>query len=133
MSEVWAAAIAAGGAMYSAKEQKDAADDARKDSKAATRDEARYSAALSAFNAEQDDYYSQLGRSRKQRGLDNFRQFNTVKDYAPSYAGNDTTIVMPSNKPNIDMVMKEQGINEQQEQAKAKRSLLDKLGNPLGL
>lgn len=133
MSEVWAAAIAAGGAMYSAKEQKDAADAARKDSKAATRDEARYSAALSAFNAEQDDYYSQLGRSRKQRGLDNFRQFNTVKDYAPSYAGNDTTIVMPSNKPNIDTVMKEQGINEQQEQAKAKRSLLDKLGNPLGL
>lgn len=32
----------------------------------------------SAFDAAQTDYYSQLNRQRKQRGLDQFRQFNTI-------------------------------------------------------
>lgn len=36
----------------------------------------------SEFDAAQTDYYSQLNRGRKQRGLDMFRQYNTIA--APS-------------------------------------------------
>lgn len=131
MSEVWAAAIAAGGALISASQEQKNAEDARADAKVATRKETQYSAALSAFNREQDDYYNQLDRSRKSRGLDEFKKFNTVQDYAPSYSNENGGVVMPDKKADINTIMKDMGI-EEEKSAKAKRSLMDKLGNPLG-
>lgn len=104
MAEIWGAAIAAVGAIAggvaASKKAKADRKAASADAKAATKDEAIYGSILSQFEAEQDDYYNQLGRQRKERGLDQFRNFSTVSSFAPSYAGDTSRIVVP-NKPNI--------------------------------
>lgn len=104
MAEIWGAAIAAAGAIASgvAASKKAKADRkaASADQKAATKDEAIYGSILSQFEAEQEDYYNQLGRQRKQRGLDQFREFSTVSSFAPSYSGDNNRIVLP-DRPDI--------------------------------
>lgn len=108
MAEIWGAAIAAGGAIISgvaaSKKAKDDRKAASEDRKAATKEEALYSSILSQFEAEQDDYYSQLSRQRKQRGLDQFRSFNTVSSFAPEYAGDSSRIVVPE-RPDINVLL----------------------------
>lgn len=105
MAEVWvAAAVTVGGAVVSGvaaeKKAKKDRENANADRKAATREEALYSGVLSAFEREQEDYYDQLGRQRKQRGLDTFRQFSTTNQFAPNMVSGDTNIVLPE-KPNV--------------------------------
>lgn len=47
--------------------------------------------------AQEAYYYSQLNKQEKQRGLDEFRKFSTVKDFAPSYVNtNPNPINVPS-------------------------------------
>ena len=50
----------------------------------------------SQFNKEQDWYYRQLGRQESQRGLDEFRKFSTVHNYAPNYTNTNPGVVVPT-------------------------------------
>ena len=104
MAEIWGAAIAAGGALLSAYSANKEAKEARADQKAATKEEAIYSSVLSQFNAEQEDYYSQLNKQRKERGLDQFRNFSTVSLFAPQYQGDTARVVVPE-RPNIQELL----------------------------
>lgn len=145
MAEIWGAAIAVGGAVVSgiAAEKKAKADraNANTDRAAATRESALYEGVLSQFERQQDDFYSQLNRSRKQRGLDVFRQFSTVNQFAPNYqAPAQAQIVVPEN-PNIatslDVAVRQDQANQeaagQQQEQKSGRSTFKKVADPLGL
>lgn len=101
MSEIWiaAAATVVGGALSGMGAEKKAKED-RKASRELTQDSARYEALLSAFETEQDYYYNQLNRANKQRGLEQFRQFSTIKQFAPQYAQTSPGVVVPE-KPVI--------------------------------
>lgn len=110
MGGIWEAAITVGGSILSGLSSSKKAEQQRKwdkeDRKEMARDEAKYSAALSRFEAEQEDYYNQLNRKRKQRGLEQFRQFSTVNQFAPQYVGDNTEIVLPE-RPNINKIIDE--------------------------
>lgn len=131
MAEIWGAAIAVGGAALSgyAASKKDKGDKAH--DKEMTRESARWNAALSEFEAQQTDYYQQLNRQRKQRGLDNFRQFSQLGKFAPEYAQQTQAIELPkmptaeeafTEKPPVTQNTKPSG-----------RSTVDKIIDPLGL
>ena len=133
MAEIWKAAAATiGGSIVSGIASSKKAKKERKwdkeDRKEMTRDEAKYSAVLSRFEAEQEDYYNQLNRQRKQRGLEQFRQFSTVNQFAPQYVGDNTEIVLP-DRPNINKIMDEVDPqnNPVQKKAKGKSSLVGKV------
>lgn len=135
MAEIWGAAIAVGGAVISAsakakQDDKNASRDAA-NARAATRDEAKYSSLLSQFENEQAYYYNQLNRQNKQRGLAEFRKFSNLSNYAPGYTQDVNTGVVLPDKPDASKIL--EGIPDDQKPAKAKRSLMDKLGNPAGL
>lgn len=136
MAEIWGAAIALGGSVISgvAASKKAKADRAAatSDRKAATRDEAIYGSILSQFESEQEDYQNQLNRSRKQRGLDQFRNFNTVNSFAPDYAGDTSRIVVP-NRPDINKLIDTAVPQEATSQSGgSKKGLLDPVKKVLG-
>lgn len=121
MGEVWGAAVGAAITSYAAsKKAKQQRKWDKEDRKEMTRDEAKYSAVLSRFEAEQEDYYNQLNRKRKQRGLDQFRQFSTVNQFAPQYVGDNTEIVLP-DRPNINKIIDE----VESQQAPAQRPAIE--------
>lgn len=135
MAEIWkAAAITVGGSIVSgiasSKKAREDRKNAKEDRKEMTRDDAKYSSILSRFEAEQEDYYNQLNRQRKQRGLAQFRQFSTVNQFAPQYLGDNTEIVVPE-RPDINKLMDEVDPQEAQgattNSAKGKSSLVGKI------
>lgn len=85
--------------------------------------EARQNMQQSRFDADQSYYYNQLNRQSKQRGLDQFRQFNTI---APVSANR---IVVPE-KPNVDGYAEKPTINVTHA---ARRDSLDRILDPAGL
>ena len=106
MSEVWiAATVTVGGSAISGVAAQEKAEEDRKnaneDRKAATREEALYGGVLSQFEREQDDYYNQLNRQRKQRGLDTFKQFSTLNQFAPNYMPAAQQEIVVPDKPDI--------------------------------
>lgn len=109
MAEAWVAAatITAGGALIGgiakSKAEKDARKQASKDAKAANKDEAKWSSLVSAFEKEQDYRYDQLERQNKQRGLEEFRKFNTVNQFAPEYSQTNAGIVVPEARTMSDL------------------------------
>lgn len=109
MGEIWGAAIAVGGSIINgiaaSKKAKQDRENAKEDTKEMTENDARFGAIASQFNAEQDYYYEQLKRKNKQRGLDQFRQFSTVNQFAPNFVGGNTTITLPA-KPDINALIK---------------------------
>ena len=109
MAEIWGAAIAVGGSIISgvaaSKKAKQDRENAKEDTKEMTENDARFGAIASQFNAEQDYYYEQLKRKNKQRGLDQFRQFSTVNQFAPNFVGGNNTITLPA-KPDINALIK---------------------------
>lgn len=125
MAEIWGAAIAAGGALLSgvaaSKKAKQDAKNAKENTREMTENDARYSAILSQFNAEQEDYYKQLDRQRKQRGLEQFKQFSTMSQFAPGAATSGNTIVVP-NKPNISELIAANVPQEQRANSDKKKS-----------
>lgn len=146
MAEVWvAAAVTVGGAVISGvaadKKAKKDRKNANEDRKAATREEALYSGVLSSYEREDEDYYNQLERQRKQRGLDTFRQFSTTNQFAPNMVSGDTNIVLP-DRPNvannIDAGVKQDQANQAANQPEGPQrkkggSLVNKIVDPLGL
>ena len=143
MAEAWAAAaaITAGGALIGgiakSKAEKDAQKQASKDAKAANKDEAKWSSLVSAFEKEQDYRYEQMARQNKQRGLAEFRKFNTVNQFAPEYTQTNGDIVVPETKTMSDLEAeynKDEAINNPQGSGGGKsggKHILDKI-NPLG-
>lgn len=122
MAEIWGAAIAVGGSIISgiaaSKKAKQDRENAKEDNKEMTENDARFGAIASQFNAEQDYYYEQLKRKNKQRGLDQFRQFSTVNQFAPNFVGGNNTITLPE-KPNINNLI---AANKPVEEAQAAAS-----------
>lgn len=106
----WGAVVMAGGALISgiasSKKAKQDRKNAKEDSKEMTEREAQLQAGLSQFDAEQNYYYSQLQRKNKQRGLDQFRQFSTLNQYAPNFIGGNNQIALPQ-KPDINKLIKD--------------------------
>ena len=60
-----------------------------------------YDGVLSQFEREQDDYYQQLNRQRKQRGLETFKQFNTVRNFSPNYIPPAQQEIVVPTRPDI--------------------------------
>lgn len=60
--------------------------------------ESMYGRENSQFDTEQAYYYQQLKRQEAMRGLDEFRKFSTVKNYAPGYVNTNPGPVLP-DKP----------------------------------
>jgi len=112
--EGWAGAVAMiGGAVVSgvAASKKSKSDQKFASSEARASDErqAKYEAILGQFNKESDWYYSQLARKNKQRGLDQFRQFSTVNQFAPNFVGGNNTIALPEKPDAMAAVQKVSG------------------------
>ena len=122
MSEIWGAAIAAGGAVVSGVAQSKKAKQDKADAKLATRDEAMYSGILSKFEADQDYYFERLGKKNMERGLDQFRAYNTVGN------PNENRIVVP-DRPDINTYLPPVPVAKK----KKKKGLLGKITDPLGL
>ena len=142
MAEAWvaAAAITAGGALIGgiakSKADKDARKQAGKDAKAANKDEAKWSSLVSAFEKEQDYRYEQMARQNKQRGLAEFRKFNTVNQFAPEYTQTNGDIVVPETKTMSDLETEYNASEAKNAPASSggsggKGSILDKI-DPLG-
>jgi hypothetical protein len=49
-----------------------------------------------AFEAELRHFYEQLNKQEKKRGLDQFRTFSTVKNYAPDFVDTNPGPVLPT-------------------------------------
>lgn len=105
MAEIWGAAIAVGGAVISGvaaqKKAKEDRNNANADRQAATRESTLYDGVLSSFEREQEDYYNQLNRQRKQRGLETFKQFNTVRNFSPNYMPPAQQEIVVPTRPDI--------------------------------
>ena len=109
----WAAVVTVGGSILSGigASKKDKKNKAFASSEARLSDErqAKYEAILSQFNKESDWYYNQLSRKNKQRGLDQFRQFSTVNQFAPNFIGGNNTITLPEKPDAMAAVQKVSG------------------------
>lgn len=114
--------------MAASKKAKQDRANAKEDRKEMTESDARFGAISSQFEAEQADYYNQLNRQRKQRGLDQFRQFSTMNQFAPEMAGGNNVIALP-NKPDINALIKANVPAEEQtpQVAGKKKGLLESL------
>ena len=95
----------------------------KKDAKAATRDEAMYAGILSKFEADQDYYFQQKNRQNTERGLDQFRAYNTIGQT------NDSRIVVP-DRPDINTYLP---ALPPPKPKKKKKGLLGKITDPLGV
>ena len=110
MAEIWGAAILVGGSILSgmgaSKKDKKDKEFAASEARLSDEREAKYSAILAQFNKESDYYYKQKDRKAKQRGLDQFRQFSTVNQFAPNFVGGNNTITLPEKPDAMAAVQK---------------------------
>lgn len=111
MGEIWGSAIAVGGSLISgyAASKKDKQD--KKDARAMTREEAELEAQLSGYDAALENFYTEKQRFQKQRGLDEFRKFSTMGNWAPGYTDNAARIADPT-MPNYNDFAVEQPESE---------------------
>lgn len=103
MSEVWAAAaITVVGGVVAGKgaEKKDKSDKAHQ--AAMTKEESALSAQRTSHQMALEDFYSQKERARKQRGLDQYRQFSTMQQISPNYNPAAETRIAEPTMPNYN-------------------------------
>ena len=81
-----------------------------------------YSGILSKFEADQDYYFQQKNRQNTERGLDQFRAYNTIGQT------NDSRIVVP-DRPDINTYLPPVPVAKK----KKKKGLLGKITDPLGI
>ena len=90
---------------------------------------------MSAFEKEQDYRYEQMNRQNKQRGLDEFRKFNTVNQFAPEYSQTYQGIQVPNAKTVSDFEAEYNAVDAVNNPAttgsKSGKSTLEKI-DPLG-
>jgi hypothetical protein len=122
MAEIWGAAIAAGGAILGGVAQSKKAKEDKKDAKIATRDEAMYAGIMSKFEADQDYYFDRLNKKNTERGLDQFRAYNTIGN------PNENRIAVP-DRPDINTYLPAIPVAKK----KKKRGLFDKITDPAGI
>lgn len=93
----WGAIAAAViGGYASSRASKKASQDAASNSGAMTDAESLLAMERIDFQANRDELAKQRERQEKMRGLDEFRKFNTVQQFAPGYTNtNPNPIVMP--------------------------------------
>jgi hypothetical protein len=100
MAEIWGAAIMVVGAVASSQAAKKKAAAERKankeDSSEMTVEGARINAQTTGYEAALEDYYNQKNRYEQQRGLDQFRQFSSMGDFAPGVEDSGGRVVMPT-------------------------------------
>ena len=82
-----------------------------------------YSGILSKFEADQDYYFDRLNKKNTERGLDQFRAYNTAGN------PNENRIVVP-DRPDINTYLPAMPVNTKK---KKKKGLLGKITDPLGL
>lgn len=82
-----------------------------------------YAGIMSKFEADQDRYFERLGKQDKERGLDQFRAYNTVGN------PNENRIVVP-DRPDINTYLP---ALPPPKPKKKKKGLLGKITDPLGL
>lgn len=70
-----------------------------KEDRALMSDQAKYGIVGQLFQSQLEDYTTQRNRQRKQRGLDQFRSFNTMQQIAPGYSESGGIVVPQA--PNI--------------------------------
>lgn len=134
MTEVWVAAAtvvvgAASGYAKSKKEQ-EAAKQAAKDGKIATKEQAEFERQNAAYDYALQDYYKQKDRVGAKRGLDEFRKFSTVQNFAPDYVNTNPGPVLPTTP---DWKTPEEEGNKDSGGGKKKSSIVKKLVDPLGV
>lgn len=100
MAELWVAAAVTvvGGAVagYGAQKKAEAERKAnREDNKEMTEREAKLSAQASGYERALEDYYTQKSRFDQQRGLDQYRKFSTMGQFAPGIDDTGGRVVMP--------------------------------------
>lgn len=96
MSEVWVAAVVgAVGSYASSRSQKKALKDQREHDAAMTEEESWRSMQREQHSAALSDFYNRRDRAEAQRGLDEFRKFSTVQDFAPGYVNDNPRIEQP--------------------------------------
>lgn len=103
MAEVWAAAAISvvGGVMAGkAAEKKDKSDKAHQE--AMTKEESALAAQRTGYERALEDFYTQKERARKQRGLDQFRQFNSMSRVSPGYDINSEVRINEGEAPNYN-------------------------------
>lgn len=86
MAEIWAAAavtVVGGVIAGKAAEKKDKGD--KQHQEAMTKEESALAAQRTGYERALDDFYTQKERAGRQRGLDQYRQFSTVGEFAPEY------------------------------------------------
>lgn len=89
MGEVWvAAAVTVAGGVISGIAAKKKADAdrkaAREDNSAMSQEESALSAQRTGYESALENFYNEKNRYEKQRGLDQYRQFSTMKEWAPN-------------------------------------------------
>lgn len=140
MSELWVAGVVTVAGSYIAgkgAEKKDKSDKAHE--AAMTEEESKLSAQRTGYESALEEWYTQRERARTQRGLDQFRQFSTMKDFAPQYDPTTEARIVPGDAPDYNTFDPDYDPNATPEQQAAKKkgkSLSDihkKLRDPLGL
>ena len=134
MAEIWvAAAVTVGGAVISGmgQEKKDKSD--KKFSKEQSEQEARQTAQQTGYEAALQDFYNEKGRYEKQRGLDQYRQFSTMQNFAPGVDDQAGRVVMPTAVDYNNYAPTVPTAPAQAGGGGGGRSLTDKLIDPLGI
>lgn len=129
MAELWVAAAVTvvGGAVagYGAQKKAEAERKAsREDNKEMTEREAKLNAQASGYERALEDYYTQKARFDQQRGLDQYRQFSTMGQFAPGVDDSGGRVVMPKSPNYNDFAVEEPEVAK--EQKDKKDSLWDK-------
>jgi hypothetical protein len=89
-----AAATVIGGAM-SDKSAKKAGKEDRAQTAFMQQEEARLGRQDAIFNRQVDEHYVQKERAQRQRGLDEFRKFSTMGQFAPEIQDTGTRVAVP--------------------------------------
>lgn len=131
MAEIWGAAIVVAGGIASGMAAEKKAKQDKKDQKEMTREGHILAGRGEAYSKALDEFYRQKGRVGTQRGLDEFRKFDTVQGYMPGYDDQAARIKDPT-EPDINKFFPE-AVKQKKIKKKAGgfRGMIDKY-DPLG-
>lgn len=102
MGEIWGAAIMVVGSVVAGKAAEKKAKSEQQHQTAMTAEESKLAAQRTGYERALEDYYSQKQRARTQRGLDQFRQFSTMSEFAPGYDINSEQRINEGEAPNYN-------------------------------
>lgn len=89
------AAITVVGGVMSDKSNKKAGKEDRAQNAFMQQEESRLGRQDTIFNKQVEEHYIQKERAQRQRGLDEFRKFSTLQQFAPEYQDTSTRVGVP--------------------------------------